>query len=360
VIYVEGYSLITAIGETANKSAHRLKNYTYKIEKLDNKTKYYKIPNIKQLEYYDIIEKTIRDAIKDAELSEESLKEAALFIGTSSAKLPLNEMHAINSGELLKDIHIDEVTDIIAKRTGIGGFKTIISTACTSSSNALIQAKEMIESGLIDKAIVVGIELYNELSIRGFESFMLLSKDKIKPFDKNRDGIILGEAVSAIVLGKNESCFELAGGAIKVDTSSITAPTPENLTIVMDKAIRSANISAQDIIAIKTHSTATRQNDEAEAKGIHLIFHKKIPQIVTLKPYIGHTMGACGTNELVLLLAAMRQGFIPKNIYFESMDSECMIVPSTDETIARRGYYLLNYFGFGGNNSSIVLKYKGE
>lgn len=359
MIYVEGYSLISPLGDNAEKTVNSLKNYSYEPEKLESGHNYYKIKNTQPLEYYDIIEKSIGDALKNANISTTSLGNTALFIGTSSAKLPLNETYAKEDGELLKDLYMDEITEIIAKRIGLYGFKTIISTACTSSSNALIQAKEMISSGLIDRAIVVGVELYNALSIRGFESFMLLTKSKIMPFDRDRDGIILGEAVSSIVLSKKKSSFALAGGAIKVDTSSITAPTIKCLATVMEEAIKSAQIEPKDIHVIKTHSTATRQNDEAEAKGIGLVFDRHIPQVVTLKPYIGHTMGACGTNEMVLLMESLRQGFVPKSIHFENIDSECMISPSLEETAAKQGYYLLNYFGFGGNNSSLVLKYTG-
>jgi len=358
MIYVEGYALISSLGDNAQKSVNNLRNYEYEPETLEAGHKYYKIKNIKPEDYYDIIEKSIRDAINNANIPIISLPDTALFIGTSSAKLPLNEMYAKENGVLLKDLCIDEITDIISNRIGIKGFKTIISTACTSSSNALIQAREMIDSGLIDRAIVVGVELYNELSIRGFESFMLLTKSKIMPFDKDRDGIVLGEAVSTVILSKNKSSFALAGGAIKVDTSSITAPTPKNLALVMEEALKSAKIDAEDIIVIKTHSTATKQNDEAEAQGIGMLFNK-IPQIVALKPYIGHTMGACGTNELVLLLESLRQGFIPKSIHFKNIDNACMIEPSFHEMISRNGYYLFNYFGFGGNNSSLILKYTG-
>ena len=359
MIYINGYSLISSIG-SAEESVRSLRVGDIKLIELDSGAKYYKIPNSKPSDYYDLIERVIREAITKAELSTDELKDIALFLGTSSAKLPLNETYAKESGEILKDLNIDDMSEIVSKRVGIDGFRTIISTACTSSSNALIQAKEMIESGLISKAIVVGVELYNELSIRGFESFMLLTRDKMKPFDRDRDGIVLGEAVSAILLSQKESRFEFRGGATKVDTTSITAPTPENLAKVMNQAIEGANISPKDIRVIKTHSTATRQNDEAEAKGIHSLFGEELPKIVTLKPYIGHTMGACGTNELVLLIESMRQGFIPKSINFKNIDPDCNIKPSLEELSVESGYYLLNYFGFGGNNSSLVLKYIGE
>jgi len=357
MVYIEGYSLLSARGECAESSVNSLRENSYQPNILDREVKYYKIADIKPMDYYDIIEKSLKDAIADANLSADEIANSALFLGTSSAKLPLNETHIRDEKELLKDLYMDEITEIIAQRVGIKNLRTLISTACTSSANALIQAKEMIESGMIERAIVVGVELYNELSIRGFDSFMLLSRDKIRPFDKNRDGIILGEALSTVILGKKKSNFELIGGAIRVDTSSITAPTPQNLFSVMQEALQNASIKSKEIEIVKTHSTATKQNDEAEAKALHLVFDNNLPKVVALKPYIGHTMGACGTNELVLLIESMRQGFIPKSLNFAEIDSECNLIPSQKELSVAEGYYMLNYFGFGGNNSCLIVKH---
>lgn len=357
MVYIEGYSLFSAIDSSANGSVKSLRDRVIEPTILDQEIKYYKIPNIEPLDYYNIIEKSIKDALFDANLSQDEIEKSALFIGTSSAKLPINETHLIKDGELLKDLYMDEITKIIANRIGIKNFKTIISTACTSSANALIQAKEMIQNGIIDRAIVVGVELYNEFTIRGFDSFMLLSRNQMRPFDANRDGIILGEAISTVVLSNQKSDFELIGGAIKVDTTSITAPTPQNLALVMQEALQNANITPQDIKIVKTHSTATLQNDESEAKALHLVFGSNIPKIIALKPYIGHTMGACGTNELVLLVESINQGFLPKSINFTDIDSKCNVTPSTNELPIVEGYYLLNYFGFGGNNNCLILRY---
>ena len=185
---------------------------------------------------------------------------------------------------------------------------------------------------------------------------MLLSKDKIKPFDEGRDGVILGEAVSAVILGKTKTNMTFLGGSSQVDTNSITSPHQKNLAKVMFDAINTAEIKPADICMIKTHSTGTRQNDDVEAKAIHMLFDP-LPKITALKPYIGHTMGACGSNELVLLMESLKQGFIPKTINFTTKDSECNIEPMSREEEAIEGHYLLNYFGFGGNNTSLVMKY---
>jgi 3-oxoacyl-[acyl-carrier-protein] synthase-1 len=357
VIYVEGYALITSLGKSAKASVRELKKENINPISIEG-MRYYKISDSQPLDYYYHIEQVAQSAIVNANIDIKEIKHMALFIGTSSAKLPLNEYYAQENGALLKDLDMSKITEIVAKKLGIKGFRTIISTACTSSANALIQAKEMIESGLIKKALVVGVELYNQLTLKGFDSFMLLTKTEMKPFDRDRDGIVLGEALSAVVLGHNQSQFGLVGGAVTVDTSSITAPHHNNLKKVMNQALENANIQPHEIELIKAHATASIQNDISEAKAIHLLFSEEIPPILPLKPYIGHTMGACGTNELVLFLESLKEGFIPKAIHFKNRDEECALTPNLEELEAKEGYYLFNYFGFGGNNSSLVIKYK--
>jgi len=358
MIYVEGYALCSALGTTVQSSVKQLKNGEVNPIDIANGNKYFQIENRQEDDYYDIMEKIARDAIKEARLNKEEITNLGLFIGTSSAKLPLNES-LLKSGqdELLEEVNVAEVGEILAQRLGIKGFKTLISTACTSSANALVQAREMIESGLIDKALVLGVELYNELSVKGFDSFLLLSKDKIRPFDKHRDGVILGEGVSAVILGKEKSDFELSSGSIMLDTSSITSPSVEALVSVMKQSMKEANIAPNDISLIKAHATATLHNDAVEADAINKLF-SSLPKVLSFKPYIGHTMGACGTNELVLLMQTLKENFVPKTPNFEELDPEHPLEPTLTSSTSDYGYSLLNYFGFGGNNCCLVIKYE--
>jgi len=357
VTYIEGYSLICSLGETAEASVKAMRNETPTPQSIADENLYFFLKNTPEPNYYDIIERVARQAIDHAKLSESDIEKMGIFLGTSSPKLPINEKYLKEENELLNSVNISEISNELSRRIGQDAYKCILSTACTSSANALVQAKAMIEAGLIEKALVMGIELYNELSIRGFDSFLLLSQDKIRPFDKERDGVILGEGLSAVVLGKKESTFELVAGSVKVDISSITSPTTSNLEQVMNEALEKANINANEIVAVKTHTTATPQNDEVEAEALNNSF-AKLPLVTALKPYIGHTMGASGTNELVLMLEALKSGFIPKTLNFEEQDAQG-IIPLTKEAEAKDGYYMFNYFGFGGNNCSLVVKYHG-
>jgi len=358
VIYIEGYSLISALGMTIETSINALKKEKYYPKSIEGDNLYFFLKEPINQSYYEIIKKVSSQAIKNAKLNQVEIEKMGIFIGTSSPKLPINEKSLKEHNELLTSVNISEITNNLSSCIGQNTYRCIISTACTSSSNALVQAKDMIESGLIEKALVVGVELFNELTIKGFDSFQLLSNNKLQPFDKNRTGVILGEGISAVILGKSKSSFELVAGSIKLDISSITSPTANNLELVMNDALKKANITSNEIYAVKSHATATLQNDKVEAEALNNCF-TKLPIISALKPYIGHTMGASGTNELVLMLGALKKGFIPKTINFKEQEDKG-ITPITEDKEAKYGYYMFNYFGFGGNNCSLIVKYNNE
>ncbi len=358
MVYIESYALSCALGKSTKSSVENIKEFTSEPSTLSDKNKYYYIDEHQEQDYYESIIKIAKEALEEANLSKEAINKIGLFIGTSSAKLPINEALLKQTDEMLAQPNLSELSSIIMNALEIKGFNTIISTACTASANALVQAKEMIESGLIEKALVLGIELFNELSIKGFNSFQLLSQDKIRPFDQHRDGVILGEGVSAIVLGKRPSAFEFIGGSSLLDTLSITSSSAQNLLNIMKRTMTKANLAPRDISVIKAHATGTIQNDLSEAQALNELFPNH-PYIIALKPYIGHTMGACGTNEVVLLLEALKQNFIPKTLNFTTQSSDYPLVPLSINSPAIKGYYLLNYLGFGGNNCCLILKYSG-
>ena len=358
MIFVEGYALTCALGESAKRSVEALKSEPKEPNRLADGNRYYFFREASAKEYYQTIEAIAKEAILDANLNQEEINNLGLFIGTSSPKLPLYEAYLKKETQEETSLYVYEVTQKLAHALEIKGFKTLISTACTSSANALVQAKEMIASGLIEKALILGVEFYNELSIKGFESFLLLSKDKIAPFDKNRNGVILGEGISAVILGKKKSLFRVASGVIHVDTNAITSPRATSLEAIMRQSIKEAHIEPNHIQMVKAHATATLHNDEVEAQALKQIFTNNTV-ITSFKPYLGHTMGACGTNELVLLMEALKDGFMPKTLNFSQEDPKQPLTPLLYQKKAKEGHYLLNNFAFGGNNCCVVLEFQG-
>ena len=359
MIFVEGYALTCALGANAKSSVEALKSELKEPRVVKDGNRYYFFKEASTTDYYQQIETIAKEAIDNANLNEDEIKSLGLFIGTSSPKLPLYEAYYKKESQKEASLYVSEVTQKLANTLNIKGFRTLISTACTSSANALVQAKEMIDSGLIEKALVVGVEFYNELTIKGFESFLLLSKDKIAPFDKNRDGVILGEGISAVVLGKKNSSFRVASGVIQVDTNAITSPTTTSLEKIMRASIKEAKIQPNNIQMVKAHATATLHNDEVEAQALNQLFTDNTA-ITSFKPYLGHTMGACGTNELVLLMEALKNGFMPKTLNFFQKIPKAPLTPLLYEKKAKNGYYLLNNFGFGGNNCCLILEFQGK
>ena len=150
------------------------------------------------------------------------------------------------------------------------------------------------------------------------------------------------------------------GGASGCDTYSISTSNPDGsqIAVVMQEALDSAGVNPQDIVALKAHGTASPLNDDAEAAGMHQVFGD-LPPFFALKPYVGHTLGACGAVETALLAAAISAGELPSSGGFADFDAALAVRPVSKPIPAPDGHYLLNYFGFGGNNASVVIEQVG-
>jgi 3-oxoacyl-[acyl-carrier-protein] synthase-1 len=307
----------------------------------------------------------VDDALDQAQLSLSERRNLTLFLGSSSGDISLLE--ARYRGDLERDPHAKPMrvpTSFgalgreIAGRMEIRGADITINTACTASANALLHAAAMIRRGEIEHALVLGVELCNAVTALGFASLQLLSTGTMRPFDPMRAGLVLGEACAAVVLSKraDSALFSMMGGANMCDTFSPSSANPDGSSIarVIECALQSAGIDASDIRALKVHGTANGANDAAEAAGIRKAF-TALPLMCALKPRIGHTLGACGLAELLLMCSAAREGFLPATPGIGA-DAEELGVALLQETAAfSGGPMMLNYFGFGGSNTSLVV-----
>lgn len=314
-------------------------------------------------EFYTVLKQLLSQLIQASNLSHEELSECALLIGSTSMNIPCSESFFRKEAnqKMLPYIGYGEIGEQLSEGFGIGGEVAFFTTACTSSANALLYAQRGVTSGSFKRAIVVGFEFYNELTMAGFETLGLLSLDGCRPFDANRCGIILGEGCAAVLVDSVESSsptqFLLLGGASGCD---IASPTSHNIdggvvARTMRDALSDAKKSLEDVVLIKAHATGTENNDWAEGKGLEQTF-AALPPIVALKPFLGHTLGGCGAIELAVLWFCMREGFVPKTKGFESIDDRINILPSIEEQEAREGILLLNHFGFGGSGVVLVVE----
>jgi len=354
---------ISGISQITRISVHRQKTfYAGSVQLEDSKSS----------QLWNMIKLSINEAIDDAQLTKSEVKKLGIFIGTTTGAIISKEEEDIN---LLKQ-GFEPTTDLEGR--GVGQVANEISawldtsapvitysTACTSSAVAMLCARQAILTGKIERALIVGVETLCNLILYGFRSLMLYDNEKIRPFDLHRNGLQLGEASSAIILEKSSLAgdkvnFSLVGGEIFQNNIHMTAPSPDgsDVKMVMKNACQSANITPQDIIAIKAHGTASIDNDLAEGKGILGLYEGSTPPaFVSLKGYFGHTLGASATLETAAYLGCLKQGFLPKSHGFSTKDPDIGISPSCESMESKFGHYLFSNFGFGGSMVSYVIKY---
>lgn len=266
----------------------------------------------------------------------------------------------------------------ISMRFGFRGPNFATVSACASSTNALIDSFNYIRLGKANAIVTGGSEAaINESGIGGFNACQAMStrnEDPAKasrPYDKDRDGFVLGEGGGAVVLEEYEHAVargakiyaEIIGGGMSADAHHITAPHPEGLgaTLVMTRALKDAGISPNEVDYINTHGTSTPLGDTAELKAIVNVFgdHAYKMNISSTKSMTGHLLGAAGAIEGIATILAVKNGVIPPTINHETPDPE--IDPKLNLTLNKMqtrnvNVAISNTFGFGGHNAALVIK----
>ena len=380
-IYIRGKAVNCALGDDIERVVASIKAGQVQVTDVplsltdsNYSRQYYRLPpkdsdhtRCSEKYYYDVLFHTIEAAIDDAGLRLDDIEELPVFFGSTSNDIPIYENTYKTSRNVLSQTSsgYGNVANEIANHFNIKAACYTFTTACTSSANGIIYAAEMIDQGFIKRALVVGYDLFSNLGFYGFQSLKLISSSPCKPFDKNREGIILGEGCGALILDKKSKTpndFHYLGGANICDTYSITTHNPagDQIAAVMCEALNRAGIEPRQIDAVKAHATGSYHNDLTEGNGLNQVFKNQIPPVTGLKPFIGHTVGACGVIELILFTEAVKSGFIPATLGFEKIDDKINIEPITKSLSIQAGTFLLNYFGFGGNCVSLVVSNKPE
>jgi 3-oxoacyl-[acyl-carrier-protein] synthase-1 len=320
---------------------------------------------------HGILQSVIEAAIAEAKYDASRRKELHIFFGSTSMNMGQNEeyhkgyLNGQNDTQLI-NVGYGYVGDVIKQIVGSNYAPLGFLTACTSSVNAMVTAAKMIRAKKIKRAIVVGIELYNKTTYKGFESLMLISKSKVyKPFDVHSDGIILGEGCSAIILDERQlrdDDFSVLGGCLISDNYSETTTNPDGVIVAktMQNAINDAGLGIDDIDVIKAHATGSENNNYSEAKAIDILCQnaKKTPAVTALKPFMGHTLGASGTNEIVLIIEAIKNGFVPLTHGFKEKIERMNFTPLRQNLRIKDATVLCNSVGFGGSNCALVVTNK--
>jgi len=322
----------------------------------------------------ELADKTIENLLK---ISAISLKDFSaynpfLFVGTTVGGVDRSEKEYLkvkNGTEINTENFArhgaDKMANFLSQKYGFGR-SCAVSTACSSGLHAIGLAKKLIESKKSDFAAAVGVDALCELTIKGFESLMLIDKKPPAPFDKNRGGIALGEGGGGLLLCSKDFAketnlqpqFSIIGYGSSCDAYHATAPHPngEGAVLAITKALKDADVSFGDIDWICSHGTGTIDNDSAEIKAYRAVFGDKIPPFCSFKGAIGHTLAACGAIETAYVIEAMKRQIIPVTASFHETDENIGYSPTAHKIDKKAKFVLKTAFGFGGNNAAIVIK----
>ena len=311
------------------------------------------------------MEEVAQQSLTEAQLERTALRDAALVVGTSSFLFAGEADYRrtlADTGQIVMPplVPPGQAALRVAAELGIEGPVLTLTTACSSSANALLVATGLLRRGEVRRALVIGVEGLSAIALSGFHSLMLLDPEGCRPFDAGRRGMQIGEAVGAVLLEAGDAARGgdlLLGGANLCDTHHMTSATPDGSAMrsVMHMALADAGLQPADVAVIKAHGTGSLDNDTAEAAAMHTLFGADLPPFTGIKRYLGHTLGACGTVELAVFLGCLRAGFVPPAAGFTHPDPALRIAPLTAARPAPTGTAMLNYFGFGGNYASLLI-----
>lgn len=253
----------------------------------------------------------------------------------------------------------------VAQHFGIHGPVNTISTACSSGVNAIAMGARMLRQGMVQRVIVGGTDGLCRLTANGFNSLMILDQEWCRPMSADRAGLNLGEGAAYLVLEPQEIAeargakvlATVSGWANTNDAYHQTASSPDGDGAYrsMKLALEKAGLSPSDISYINAHGTGTPNNDQSESIAIDRLFGKTKPPISSTKAYTGHTLAAAGAIEAVFCVMALQNQRLLPNLNHSQPIAENDWLPVTEPIEAELKHVLSNSFGFGGNNSSVVI-----
>lgn len=301
----------------------------------------------------------------------DDLSGTVLISSTTVGGMDQTEKHFMDYLEDSRFSHLvhthdcSESTGRIADSLGLRHDNITLSTACSSSLNAILLGARLIRHGLARRVIAGGTDALTRFTLNGFNTLMILDKEHCRPMDASRTGLNLGEGAAYIVmeaessaLAENKEIFgEIAGYANANDAYHQTASSPDGYGpyLAMKQALDMSGLDPAQISYINAHGTGTDNNDLTEGLAIERIFNGKIPPVSSTKPYTGHTLAAAGVVETVFSLLAIKHQVVFPNLNFTARIEELSFEPVKELTFTEVNHVVTNSFGFGGNDSSLVI-----
>lgn len=316
-------------------------------------------------------------ALQDAKIGDKSLKNirTGVIVGVTipesghidrSSEAMLNKRTKDIKQRSILNVFSPSISLDIGHFLGTSPVNTLIPNACAAGNFSISYGYDLLKKGRIDAAMVGGAESLSRIAFQGFQTLNAMAEKECSPFDKNRQGMLLGEGAGILILEELNSAInrnaqiyaEVLGCGYSCDAFSMTIPKKEGVYKAMQKTLYNSNIKPGQVDYISAHGTGTAANDKNEVAAIKELFgerYRTIP-ISSIKSMLGHTMGAASAIEAVSCCLAIERGGVPPTINYRTPDPDCDIdcVPNNARQ-AKVNIALNNGFAFGGNNCCVVF-----
>ena len=318
----------------------------------------------------------LEEALEEARLTSDELLRTAFVSGTTVGGMDQSERYypdflANDTRNAYIALHdCGASTELIADRFGRFGFVATPSTACSSALNAIILGADLIRSGAFDRVVAGGSECLTKFHLNGFNALMILDREACRPFDATRAGLNLGEGAAYVVLERASTArsrgvvasatLDGCGNACDAFHQTASSPGGEGALRAMREALEDAGLAPEQVDYVNAHGTGTPNNDASESAALKRLFGDRVPPVSSTKSFTGHTTSASGAIETVICLLALRHQFLPVNLNWREAMPEGIrpVVESRPQREIR--HVLCNSFGFGGNDSSLLLSKREE
>jgi 3-oxoacyl-[acyl-carrier-protein] synthase II len=325
-----------------------------------------------------------REALGQAQLARDSRQatlDTFLVLGTTGGGMVSGEQFhrrllagktTAGSARLVKNYASEQQALDLREAFRLEGPILLTANACATGANAVGYAFHLVRSGQCDMVLCGGYDALSELIFAGFDSLQAMTTTTCRPFDRARDGLVLGEGAAVLVLESSARAKkrgaailgEVAGYGQAIDTHHLTQPHPEGdgAVLAMERAIFSAGLTVAGIDHVNAHGTATIQNDAMEARAIRRCFGPRTDEIpvTSVKAALGHTLGGAGAIETVVSLLSLQHQCVPPTLNYETPDPSCAVCVSTRAKPHPVRAVLSNSFGFGGSNAAVVVRRWGD
>lgn len=392
-VYVAGLGVISAIGNNVAENLHALEHAQAGMGQMSLLNSIHKdrlpvaevkLSNEQLAQRAGLSSEKSRTALLSMVAAKEALANAAIenlqqyrvgFISANSVggmdktENFFTEFMSDHSKGKLRDVVNHEcgsITELVADGLGIKDYISTISTACSSSANAIFFGARLIKNNLLDVVVAGGTDSLTKFTLNGFNTLMILDSQFCQPFDENRRGLNLGEGAGYVVLVsekiagtlQNKPNVILSGYCNANDAYHQTASSPDGTGsyLAMSGALKMSGLQPVDIDYINLHGTGTQNNDIAEGTAIKRLFEPSFPKMSSTKTFTGHTLGASGGIEAVYSVLALQHGYVYPNLRLQTPMKD---LPFNVETVFQKNislkHVLSNSFGFGGNCSSLIF-----